>query len=82
MQNLLAIPRHLLRAKHYRIFRSAAFDLFEQVTCAWKKRTTLFLTPRLINVTIPPQRMGPYASGTRARMIQVLEMAQTPSSLT
>lgn len=34
MQNLFAIPRHLLGAKHYRIFRAAAFDLFEQVTCA------------------------------------------------
>jgi transposase-like protein len=34
IQNLFAIPRHLLRAKHYRTFRSGAFDIYEQVTCA------------------------------------------------
>ena len=34
MQNLFAIPRHLLRAKHYRQFRAGAFDLYKQVTCA------------------------------------------------
>jgi putative transposase len=34
MRNLFAIPRHLLRAKNYRLFRTEAFDLFEQVTCA------------------------------------------------
>jgi putative transposase len=34
LQNLFVIPRHLLRAKHYRTFRTAAFDSFEQVTCA------------------------------------------------
>jgi putative transposase len=34
MQNLFAISRHLLRAKHYRLFRAEAFDLYEQVTCA------------------------------------------------
>jgi putative transposase len=34
IQNLLAIPRHLLRAKHYRTFRAGAFDLYTQVTCA------------------------------------------------
>ena len=34
MRNLFAIPRHLLRAKNYRLFRAGAFDLFEQVTCA------------------------------------------------
>ena len=34
MQNRFAIPRHLLRAKHYRTFRAGAFDLNEQVTCA------------------------------------------------
>jgi putative transposase len=34
IQNLFAIPRHLLRAKHHRAFRAGAFDLYEQVTCA------------------------------------------------
>jgi putative transposase len=34
MQNLFAIPRHLLRAKHYRAFRTDAFDLYALVTCA------------------------------------------------
>jgi putative transposase len=34
IQNLFAIPRHLLRAKNYRLFRINAFDLFQQVTCA------------------------------------------------
>jgi transposase-like protein len=34
MQNLFAIPRHLLRAKHYRTFRAGAFALYEQVACA------------------------------------------------
>ena len=34
MQNLFAISRHLLRAKHYRTFRAGAFDLYQQVTCA------------------------------------------------
>lgn len=34
MQNLFAIPRHLLRAEHYRKFRAEAFDPYEQVTCA------------------------------------------------
>lgn len=34
MQNLFAIPRRLLRAKHYRTFRARAFDLYEQVTFA------------------------------------------------
>jgi putative transposase len=34
MQNLFAIPRHLLRAQNYRLFRTGAFDLYEQVTCA------------------------------------------------
>ncbi len=34
IRNLFAIPRHLLRAKNYRLFRTGAFDLFEQVTCA------------------------------------------------
>jgi putative transposase len=34
MRNLFAIPRHLMRAKNYRLFRAGAFDLFEQVTCA------------------------------------------------
>jgi putative transposase len=34
MQNLFAIPRHLLRAKNYRLFRVDAFDLYQQVTRA------------------------------------------------
>ena len=34
MKNLFAIPRHLLRAKNYRLFRTKAFDLFQQVACA------------------------------------------------
>jgi putative transposase len=33
-QNLFAIPRHLLRAKSFQLFRAGAFDLYEQVTCA------------------------------------------------
>lgn len=33
-QNLFSIPRHLLRAKHYRLFRAGAFDLFERAACA------------------------------------------------
>ena len=34
MQDLFTIPRHLLRATHYRTFRAGAFDLYEQVTSA------------------------------------------------
>ena len=34
MKNLFAIPRHLLRAKNYRLFRTEAFDMYQQVTCA------------------------------------------------
>jgi len=34
IQNLFVIPRHLLRARHYRTFRAGAFDPFEQVTFA------------------------------------------------
>jgi len=34
MRNLFAVPRHLLQAKNYRVFRTGAFDLFGQVTCA------------------------------------------------
>ena len=34
MKNLFAIPRHLMRAKHYRLFRTEAFDMYQQVTCA------------------------------------------------
>ena len=34
IQNLFAILRHLLEAKHYRTFRAGAFDLYERVTCA------------------------------------------------
>jgi putative transposase len=34
LQNLFAVPRHLMRAKHYRTFRSRAFIRYEQVTCA------------------------------------------------
>jgi putative transposase len=34
IQNLFAIPRHLLRAKHYRTFRAGAFNQYEQLTCA------------------------------------------------
>ena len=34
MKNLFAIPRHLIRAKHYRLFRTEALDMYQQVTCA------------------------------------------------
>ena len=34
MKNLFAIPRHLMRARHYRRFRTEAFDMYQQVTCA------------------------------------------------
>ena len=34
MRNLFAIPRHLLRAKIYRVFHAGAFELFERVMCA------------------------------------------------
>ena len=34
MKNLFAIPRHRLRAKNYRLFRTEAFDMYQQVTCA------------------------------------------------
>ena len=34
MRNLFAIPRHLMRAKHYRLFRTEALDMYQQVTCA------------------------------------------------
>jgi len=34
MQNLFAIPRHLMRAKHYRTFRAGAFIQYEHATCA------------------------------------------------
>ena len=34
LQNLFAIPRHLMQAKHYRTFRTKAFVKYEQVTCA------------------------------------------------
>ena len=34
MRNLLAIPRHLMRAKHYRLFRTEAFHMYQQVKCA------------------------------------------------
>lgn len=34
MQNLFSIPRHLLRAKHYREFRTRAYIQYAQVTCA------------------------------------------------
>jgi putative transposase len=34
MQNLFGIPRHLLRAKHYRIFRTEVIGLYKQLTCA------------------------------------------------
>ncbi len=34
IQNLFGIPRHLLRAKHYRIFRTEAIGLYKQVTRA------------------------------------------------
>jgi putative transposase len=33
-QNIFAIPRHVLRAKNFRLFREGAFDLYAQVTCA------------------------------------------------
>ena len=33
MKNLFAIPRHLMRAKHYRLFRTEASDMYQQVTC-------------------------------------------------
>ena len=34
MKNLFGISRHLMRAKHYRLFRTEAFDMYQQVTCA------------------------------------------------
>ena len=35
MRNLFGISRHLLmRAKHYRLFRTEALDMYQQVTCA------------------------------------------------
>ena len=34
MKNLFAIPRHLMRAKRYRLFRTEALDMYQQVTCA------------------------------------------------
>ena len=34
MRNLFAIPRHLMRARHYRLLRTEAFDMYRQVTCA------------------------------------------------
>jgi putative transposase len=34
MENLFVIPRHLLRAKYYRAFRTNAYDLYQLVTCA------------------------------------------------
>ena len=34
MKNLFGNSRHLLRAKHYRLFRTEAFNMFQQVTCA------------------------------------------------
>ena len=34
MKTLFAIPRHRLRARNYRLFRTEAFDMFQQVTCA------------------------------------------------
>lgn len=34
MQNLFAIARHLLSAKHYRTFRTRAYIEYAQVTCA------------------------------------------------
>jgi len=34
LQNLFVVPRHLMRAKHYRTFRTRAFIQYEQVTCA------------------------------------------------
>ena len=30
MRNLFAIPQHLMRAKHYRLFRTEAFDMYQQ----------------------------------------------------
>jgi len=34
MQNLFAIPRHLMRVQHYRTFRTRASIQYQQVTCA------------------------------------------------
>ena len=34
MRSLFAIPRHLLKAKHYQVFGVDAFYRYEQVTCA------------------------------------------------
>lgn len=34
MRNLFGIRRHLLKAQHYRTFRTNAFDLYQQATCA------------------------------------------------
>ena len=33
MRNLFAIPRQLMRAKHCRLLRTEAFDMYQQVTC-------------------------------------------------
>jgi len=33
IRNLLVIPRHLMCAKHFRVFRAKAFEVYEQVTC-------------------------------------------------
>jgi len=34
MRSLFVIPRHLMRANNYRVFRAEAFELYEQVTFA------------------------------------------------
>ena len=34
MKNLFAIPRHVMRARHFRLLRTEAFDMYQQVTCA------------------------------------------------
>ena len=35
VHNLFRVGRHLLRAPHYRMFRSGAFSTWQEVTCAY-----------------------------------------------
>jgi putative transposase len=34
VHNLFYVGRHLLKARHYRMFRARSFDTWQQVTCA------------------------------------------------
>ena len=40
MKNLFGISRHLMRAKHYRLFRTEAFDMYQQVNVRQPPRRT------------------------------------------